>query len=477
MSFNDENENRNKLRSQVDHVFNDDMMIGLAAILACVVILPIFFTFTHTMLVLFEYVNYVIIFAFVAEYMLKLYVDTSRRKFVTDPWHILDLFIIVIALLDLTKLAFVPYLILEQGKLSPVLRLIRVFLAIALAGRTAERVLPPKTETPPELPPVLQIGILDQQGNRTITKNKKIILPTLDKENPVWIDLQYVSEKDLDFIKGIVEIPRYILESKLIKESFPRIDRIKNYASIFLWDSRIDPNSTNATSLNIISNDMLIICTDASLLTLSTKKSDLFEKIYFDELPKEQEEFAIRVLSALFRKKIDDYGSIVQSIERKTIEFEEIPVNMTSPQFLKNTFQFKKEIQKIISNLWHFNQILEYIKKNKASLNGLNDNHAPIFEILHEESEYMYETAKNTKENLISLIELHINTVSYDMNRVIKVIAVITCLAIIPSIIGGLLGENLLGQPYPVTITEVFFVVFSLMLLALYIFYKKNWLR
>ena len=77
-----------------------------------------------------------------------------------------------------------------------------------------------------------------------------------------------------------------------------------------------------------------IICTDASLLTLSTKKSDLFEKIYFDDLPKEHEEFAIRVLSALFRKKIDDYGSIVQSIERKTIEFEEIPVNMTSPQFL-----------------------------------------------------------------------------------------------------------------------------------------------
>jgi Mg2+ and Co2+ transporter CorA len=476
MPSNDENENRNKLHSQVYRVFNDDMMIGLAAILACVVILPIFFTFTHTMMVLFDYVNYIIIFAFVAEYLLKLYVDTSRREFVTNPLHILDLFIIIIALLDLTKLAFVPYLILEQGKLSPVLRLIRVFLAIALAGRTAKRVLPQELTTIKVSPPELLIGILDQKGNR-ITKNKKNILPTLDEKKPLWIDMQYVSENDLDFIKGIVDIPDYVLESKLIKESFPRIDRIKNYTSIFLWDSRIDPNSTSVTSLNIISNDMLIICTGASLLTLSTKKSDLFNDIKFDELPHEHDEFAIRVLSALLRKKIYDYGAIVQSIERKTIEFEEIPVDMTSPQFLENTFQFKKEIQKIISNLWHFKQILEYIIKNKASLNGLNDNHAPIFDILHEESEYMYETAQNTKENLMSLIELHINTVSYDMNRVIKVIAVITCLAIIPSIIGGLLGENLLGQPYPVTITEVFFVVFSLMLLSLYIFYKKNWLR
>jgi hypothetical protein len=165
MPSNDENENRNKLHSQVYRVFNDDMMIGLAAILACVVILPIFFTFTHTMMVLFDYVNYIIIFAFVAEYLLKLYVDTSRREFVTNPLHILDLFIIIIALLDLTKLAFVPYLILEQGKLSPVLRLIRVFLAIALAGRTAKRVLPQELTTIKVSPPELLIGILDQKGS------------------------------------------------------------------------------------------------------------------------------------------------------------------------------------------------------------------------------------------------------------------------------------------------------------------------
>lgn len=62
------------------------------------------------------------------------------------------------------------------------------------------------------------------------------------------------------------------------------------------------------------------------------------------------------------------------------------------------------------------------------------------------------------------------------MNRVMKVIAVITCLAIVPSIIGGLLGENLVDQPYQITISEVFFLVASLMLMGLYVFYKKNWL-
>ena len=89
----------------------------------------------------------------------------------------------------------------------------------------------------------------------------------------------------------------------------------------------------------------------------------------------------------------------------------------------------------------------------------------------------MYETSQNIRESLISLIELHINTVSYDMNRVMKVIAVITCLAIVPTIIGGLLGVNLMDNPYPLKITEVFFIVFSLMLIGLYTFYKMDWLR
>jgi len=58
-----------------------------------------------------------------------------------------------------------------------------------------------------------------------------------------------------------------------------------------------------------------------------------------------------------------------------------------------------------------------------------------------------------------------------------KIIAVITCLALVPSIIGGLLGENVLGQPFPITLIEVFFMVFSLMLLGVYTFYKMDWLR
>lgn len=465
------------LRERIQQAFSEDLMIGLAVILACVVILPIIFTFSHAMLVLFDYINYIIIIIFILEYLLKLYIAESRREFVLDIRHVLDLFIIVIALLDLTKMEFVPHLILEQGKLSPVLRLLRVFLTIALAGRTAERV---KDDRPliisPQTPHELQIGILDAEGNRIVTQNTQSI-HSIPKDKPLWVDLQSVTEKNLDFIKERFDVHPDIIENKLIRESFPRIECNKDNTLIFLWDSRLKARDYDERSLNIVSNDMLIICEKSRLLTISTRKSDLFEIISSAKLPRNQDDFAVSIMHALFQKKIEDYGAIVQRIERKTLEFEEIPVNMTSPQFLETTFHFRKEIQKIISNLWHFKKILEHIKDSKATLNGIDHTHDPVFDSFYDEAEYICETAQNIKESLISLIELHINTVSYDMNRVMKVIAVITCLAVIPSTIGGLLGENLMDQPYQVTINEVFFVVASLMLLGLYVFYKKNWLR
>ena len=77
----------------------------------------------------------------------------------------------------------------------------------------------------------------------------------------------------------------------------------------------------------------------------------------------------------------------------------------------------------------------------------------------------------------MSLIELHINTVSFDINRVMRVLAQITVLGVIPAITFGLLGSNLVEAPFPVTAVEMLMIVFTLMFLGTFVFYKAGWLR
>lgn len=377
---------RDRLHSAVHRAFNDDLMIGLAAALTGLVIFPMFITFSPAMLQVFRYVNYFIVAMFIAEYFLKVLVSQSKISFITNPWHILDLIIILIAAADIANPEFAPALIAAHGRISPVLRLPRLFLGLTLVGRSMERAVPDKTQQEdgnsggrPE------IAVLDQSSciRRYSMADLELDASVLTSVKPLWIDMQNIHENDLKFVEEVTGIPRYILESKLIQESFPRIDFFKGFTIILLWDSIVDSPGSGKGSLNINTNEMLVICADTRIITLSTARSDIFDRILHNETPSGLDDITIGVLHSLLKLKVRDYGEIIQTIERRTIGFEEIPVNKTSPKFLEETFQFKKEIQKIISNLWHFNQVLDYMKVNKVALNGINDSHTPLFNILH----------------------------------------------------------------------------------------------
>jgi Mg2+ and Co2+ transporter CorA len=476
----DKDEIRHTIRAFTYKVFNDDMMIGLVAVLLCVVIIPAYFDVSPIMQSIFNYAIYIIVTAFVAEYALKLYVAESKISFVTDLWHIFDLIIIILASSDLLNLG--PDLIAEHGKLAIALRIVGMashpFLAFILASRTIERtmLLYPSKDSE-KLESELQIATLDKKGHIKRPVNGESGSSIMPKGNALWVHFQKVKSLDLEYIEKVTSIPLDLLESKLIRGSLPKIDYVKNIPYIFLWDSKVSTHM-DIDVFNINTNGIFVAYVDNNIITLSTGKSDLFDRISSHVQPIEEENFRARILFAIFRQKIEDYGEIIRSIEGKTIQFEEMSINRTSTKFLEETFYFKKEIQKTISNLWHFNRVIHHILHNKNLVfPELSEGQSLELDNLHAESEYLYETAQNTRDNLISLIELHINTVSYDMNRVMKVIAVITCLTIIPSIIGGLLGVNLTDSPYPLKITEVFSLVFFLMFISGYIFYRMDWLK
>jgi Mg2+ and Co2+ transporter CorA len=458
-------------RDAVYRIFNDDVMIGLVAVLALAMIFPLLdHHLSVGMKAILDYVNYIVIAAFIAEYVLKLYVeDKSRISFVIDPVHVFDLFIIIIALLAL-GLPIIP----DSSKWSPILRVPRVLLALLLAGKWKTRE-DKKPEEPPHTDKHLKIATLDEEGNVEEYSKRDLSLGKASK--PLWIDFQDVTEEDLAYIEEVTDIPHEEIKKRLIEGSFPRIDHIGEIPSILLWDSRIK-NQSDLTSPRI-----LVVLRAANIITFTTEKSKLFARIQYQKKQLKEGNSTVEVLYSLLQLKINDYGKIAQEIESRVNEFERIPFDKTSPKFLRKTFLFKKEIQRVSDNLWHFRQVLDQIINKEDLLHlGINNTYRRKFNTLHSESKYICRTARNIKEGLSSLIELHTDTVSYDMNRVMKVIAVITCLAIVPSVIGGLLGVNLLTDNGAVTgfhlyMPEIVFLVGSLMLLGLYAFYKMGWLR
>ncbi len=460
---------KNNLKGPAQWFFNNDFMSVLAFLIIPTVGLPLFFEFSKSMLILFTLVNYFIIGMFVAEYCVMLFVADSRVKYALNPWHLLDLLIIVLAAMD-----FVPFIPMSIGRASPILRLLRVFTAL---GRTTKghRPVSPVVQAP-ILRSRMLVNTFDKDGIKRCASNGNVC-SIVEGQGPAWIDIEDVSSIDLENISSAIHVPVYVLASKVSQEAFPRIDYLPDYTTIFIWDARLSSDGDGYRDAKISRNGLLIICRGKHIVTICTGKSDLFDEITTEGLAADGDDFAVRVLYSILRHKVRDGEDIVRAMERKTVMLEQLPVGKTPPSFLEDTFHLRKDVLTISKNLWHLRQVLDSLKSRKVALDGITDEHLHQFDILYDEEDYLYETAENITDSLSSLRELHINTVSYEMTRVMRVLAIITCLALVPSTIGGLLGENILGVPFPLKLGEVVLIVVTLMVLELYAFYKMGWLR
>ena len=81
------------------------------------------------------------------------------------------------------------------------------------------------------------------------------------------------------------------------------------------------------------------------------------------------------------------------------------------------------------------------------------------------------------KDAVKALIELHMNVTSFEMNKFMKLLAIVGFLGLIPSVVGGLLGMNVVDNPWPVTLGQVAFGIAMGMAVSLYVFAIKGWLR
>jgi Mg2+ and Co2+ transporter CorA len=156
---------------------------------------------------------------------------------------------------------------------------------------------------------------------------------------------------------------------------------------------------------------------------------------------------------------------------------EDVPVRDSRAEFFERTFRLKKELSAAQIDVWRLKSLLTELAETPASLPGVAPEAGVEFHRLADDASFLHEAIVTLREEVLSLIDLHINVVSFDMNRVMRLLAVISALGLLPSIVGGLLGMNVAGNPWAVTLPQVAFGICLGMVLGLYFFFVKGWLR
>jgi Mg2+ and Co2+ transporter CorA len=219
---------------------------------------------------------------------------------------------------------------------------------------------------------------------------------------------------------------------------------------------------------------LTILREDGSLLTAAVRECQLQQRMARWMDPNLIDSVAVQGAEAFFRMVLEHTEEAVAALENRLRIMEGVPVAGVGEDFFRQAFRLRRDLFQISADLWRLKAGIDQIEAGRLALPGWSGQSAEVFGILSEQADYLYETAENLREGLVSLIELHLNTVSYEMNRFMRLLAVVSVLGLVPATVGGVLGMNILGAPWPFTLGQVTFFVGLILLAILYVFFTRG---
>jgi len=296
-----------------------------------------------------------------------------------------------------------------------------------------------------------------------------------DKE---WIDIHNITEEGILKLSEILRVPSHHFKARQVDEIYPRIDYVQQMSFIFLQSGEIHYPDEPANYLTIARRGEIIICRGSKIISASPHGIDLFKKALVDaQSHTDQHSFAVSVLYGMLDATLREYRSLFSEIELEVTRIGSAPRSQLPKDFLRRMYELNKEVVKLVSNLVHFKELLGIAISKRLPLEGFDEKAEEDFEGLQEETTYMNEVADDIVDRVRTIIDLYINQSSFETNRILKILAVITSLAVIPAALSGVLGTNLLGQPYMLELWQLALITMIVMTFVGYCFYKLGWLR
>ena len=194
-------------REKVNLILPDSLMIVLALIMVPIVVLQLLEGLPEWVYIFLSFIDYTVLGIFIIEYVLKTIAARNILKHIINPWHLLDLLIIVIPVVNLLTSTF-----MRLGTSSLLLRLFRIFRLLAIGGRAIDRKVQISASSPAVVEKTilpLQIQVIDGTlENRFENVSPEGCQEYLQSPSQTWIQIAPVSEADLDLISKALGVPQ-----------------------------------------------------------------------------------------------------------------------------------------------------------------------------------------------------------------------------------------------------------------------------
>jgi len=291
-------------------------------------------------------------------------------------------------------------------------------------------------------------------------------------DHATWIDLAEASGEDLERVAEELQIPSQLVTGRS-RAIYLHADRYPQYMKILASYPEMSLETANFSLRRI---PVLILLNKASALTVYSSVTDIKSRIFDEFTKKSLSDFSIpaRVTFFTLLHLMEAHEKCADTLELLSEKYEE-SYPRWSRQTFNDVFKVWKAATRSLRILNRFKTLLELIAKGTVRIPFKLDERK-LFDLIYDRAMAVEDTVEMAQETLRGLMDMHLSNISHETNMAMRLMAAITCIVAIPSVIGALLGMNLIGMPWPWPLWQVALMgIIPAMLLAAY-FYVKGWL-
>jgi magnesium transporter len=290
-----------------------------------------------------------------------------------------------------------------------------------------------------------------------------------------WINVNGLKNNDaISRLAAEYKIHPLTIEDILNTERRPKVEEFDNYLFItFREISRPleDPFAFDQISLALTAN---------TVITFQETAGDSFDGIrrrILNNVGRIRRLGTDYLAYSLMDSVVDRYFLALDTLGMDIENFEERAMDNKDTAFISDVQTTKQRLHHIRRVIWPLREGLAALLRSESPL--IRNELSPFLKDLQENVIHAAETVESYREALSGAMEIHLSTASNHLNKVMKVLTIISTIFIPLTFIVGVYGMNFTNMP-EIPTAYGYFVVWGIMILiavGMIIFFKKrDWL-
>lgn len=262
-------------------------------------------------------------------------------------------------------------------------------------------------------------------------------------ESGCWVNCVAPTEMEINYLMSSLGVEPEFLKASLDEEESSRIDKEEDNTLIIIDSPVVDRTGKNFT---YYTNPVSIIITPQNIVTISVKENSVIEEFSASLIrfayPENKIRFSIQIMARIASKYLQYINQIIKITGHVEEELKETMRNEDLVQLL----EIKKSLVYFSASIKAISSVIGKMSRKRHF--SLNEEDAELLEDVAIEMRQAAEMSEIYMNILSSSMEAYSSLISNNLNVVMKILASITLILSIPTIVSGIYGMNNPGIPF-----------------------------